>query len=150
MMLGIEVFVDAAEPPPPAAGADLARVLLSLPMADEDLEFGIAAGRDMSERMTALLLQGGEVVADEDVSSTLQEVANIISGRLQNALKAGDEEVSIGLPVVTSLTHDLAIADTWAGVGFRNAAGDIRFTTFLRPIARATSAEAVAAAASHA
>jgi CheY-like chemotaxis protein len=150
MMLGIEVVVEAGEPPPPAAGADLARVLLSMPRADEDLEFGIAAGRDMSERMTALLLQGGEVVADEDVSSTLQEVANIISGRLQNALKAGDEDVSIGLPVVTSLSEELPMADTWAGVGFRNATGDIRFTTFLRPVARVTSAAAVTAVTSHA
>ncbi|WP_239488354.1 response regulator [Luteitalea sp. TBR-22] len=136
MMLGIEVFADAVEPPPPAAGADHACVVLSLPAEDSDLEFGVATAREMSERMTALFLQGAEVVTDEDVASTLQEVANIISGRLQNALRGRGDEVTIGLPLVSVLAETLAVADTWAGVGFHNAAGDIRFTAYLRPVPR--------------
>lgn len=142
MMLGIEVFADAVEPGPPAAGADHAKVLLTLASEESDLEFGIATARDMSERMTALFLQGADVVTDEDVASTLQEVANIISGRLQNALRGRGDEVTIALPVMTVLTQALAIADTWAGVGFHNAAGDLRFTAYLRPVSRSGSAPA--------
>jgi hypothetical protein len=86
--------------------------------------------------MTALFLQGADLVTEEDVASTLQEVANIISGRLQNALRGRDDEVTIGLPVVSVLTQALPIAEAWAGVGFHNAAGDVRFTTYLRPVPR--------------
>lgn len=136
MMLGIEVFADSVEPATPSAGDDLGCVVMSLPAEESNLEFGIATGRDMSERMTALFLKGKEVVTEADVTSTLQEVTNIISGRLQNALKSRNDQVSIGVPVVSSLVADLPIADSWAGVGFHNAAGDLRFTTFLRPVPR--------------
>jgi CheY-like chemotaxis protein len=136
MMLGIEVFADSVEPATPAAGADLGCVVMSLPDEENDLEFGIATAREMSERMTALFLKGKEVVNEADVTSTLQEVTNIISGRVQNALRSRNDQVSIGVPVVTSLTAALPIADTWAGVGFHNAAGDLRFTTYLRPVPR--------------
>jgi CheY-like chemotaxis protein len=136
MMLGIEVFADAVEPAPPGPGADHACVKLSLPAEESDLEFGVSTARDMSERMTALFLQGADLVTEEDVASTLQEVANIISGRLQNALRGRDDEVTIGLPVVSVLTQALPIAEAWAGVGFHNAAGDVRFTTYLRPVPR--------------
>lgn len=136
MMLGIEVFADAVEPPVPGAGADHACVLLSLPGEESDLLFGVATARDMSERMTALFLQGADVVTAEDVASTLQEVANIISGRLQNALRSRGDEATIGLPVVTVLSQTLPVADTWAGVGFHNGAGDVRFTTYLKPVPR--------------
>jgi hypothetical protein len=40
------------------------------------------------------------------------------------------------LPVVSVLTQALPIAEAWAGVGFHNAAGDVRFTTYLRPVPR--------------
>lgn len=136
MMLGIEVFADAVEPEPLAAGADLGVVMMTLPDEGSDLEFGISTAREMSERMTALFLKGKEVVTDADVTSTLQEVTNIISGRLQNALKSRNEQVAVGVPVVTSLDAALPIADTWASVGFHNAAGDLRFTTYLRPVPR--------------
>jgi two-component system chemotaxis response regulator CheY len=136
MMLGTEVSADAAEMEPPAAGADLARVLLTLHDEDADLEFGIAAVRDISERMTALTLQNADVVSDEDVSSTLQEIANIIGGRLQNALRSRGDRASIGLPTAASLSKALVLQDGWACVGFSNAAGDLRFGTFLRPVTR--------------
>jgi two-component system chemotaxis response regulator CheY len=142
MMLGVEVFADAADMERPAAGADLARVLLALPDEDGDLEFGIAAVRDISERMTALMLQGADVVSEEDVSSTLQEIANIIGGRLQNALRGRGDQASIGLPQVATLTEELVLGEGWACVGFHDAAGDVRFSTFLRPVARAGSAAA--------
>ncbi len=147
MMLGIEVFADSADPATPMAGADLGCVLMSLPDEDHDLEFGIATAREMSERMTALFLKGKEVVSEADVTSTLQEVTTIISGRVQNALKSRNDHVSIAAPVVTSLTADLAIADTWAGVGFHNAAGDLRFTTYLRSVPRDGGADVAADAA---
>jgi CheY-like chemotaxis protein len=136
MMLGIEVFADAGEPAPPGAGFDLACVVLSLPNEEADIEFGVATEREMGERMTALFLQGADVVTEEDVSSTLQEISNIVSGRLQNALRGRDDVCTIGLPIVSVLTKTLPIAETWAGVGFHNASGDVKFTTFVRPILR--------------
>jgi len=51
-----------------------------------------ATEREMGERMTALFLQGADVVTP--------------------------------------------IAETWAAVGFHNASGDVKFTTFVRPILR--------------
>lgn len=136
MMLGIEVFADASGPAPLVSGSDLACVTLSLPDEDSDLEFGIATARVMSERMTALFLQGGEIVAAEDVSATLQEIANIISGRLQNALRHRNDNCTVGLPLVTVLDGDLAIGEAWISVGFHNTAGDMKFTTFVRPVPR--------------
>ena len=136
MMLGIEVFADAGEPTPPGAGFDLACVVLSLPNEEADIEFGVATEREMGERMTALFLQGADVVTEEDVSSTLQEISNIVSGRLQNALRGRDDVCTIGLPIVSVLAKTLPIAETWAGVGFHNASGDVKFTTFVRPILR--------------
>jgi hypothetical protein len=143
MMLGIEVFADATEPSAPVAVADMARVRIELPREDGDLEFGIITAREMSERMTAMLLRGADVVTDENVSSTLQEVANIISGRLQNALRTRGDEVGIGVPIVERLTPDASIAAGWAAVGFSSASGEVRFVSFIRPLARMAAAEAL-------
>jgi hypothetical protein len=140
MMLGIEVFADPAAPEPPKAGSDVARVLLALPAEASDLEFGIATGREMGERMTALFLQGADVVTDEDVASTLQEVANIISGRLQGALRSRNDVVTIGLPVVSTIDEDLPLNEAWTAVGFHNVSRDIGFTIFVRPAPRAAAA----------
>jgi two-component system chemotaxis response regulator CheY len=135
MMLGVEVTADAAEPNPPATGTDLATVLLTMP-GGVDLEFGLVADRAHSEQMTALLLQGSDVVSDDDVSSTLQEIANIISGRLQSWLKSRGEQAVMGLPKVVSLDEALDVGEGWTPVGFHDAAGEMRFATFLRPVAR--------------
>ena len=139
MMLGVEVFADAGAAVVPA-GADVARVVFALPRAEGDLEYGIIAERRMSEQMTARFLQGADVVTDEDVSSTLQEIANIISGRLQNALRARGDEVSMGLPVVERPATGAIATDSWTGVGFSSAAGDVRFVGFLRAVSRTDDA----------
>lgn len=136
MMLGIEVFPDAEDARAAEADLDVARVLLKLPQEESDLEFGILASREMSEQMTALFLQGMDVVSEEDVQATLQEISNIITGRLQNALRERGDEAQIGLPVVGRVSRDLNLAEHWAAVSFQNASGDVRFTTYVRPMAR--------------
>ena len=140
MMLGIEIYADAKEPTAPEVGNDLARVVLTLSNEDGDLEFGITAARATSEAMTALFLQGMDVVTEEDVSATLQEVANIIAGRLQNALRGRGDEAQIGLPIVSTVAADMHLAEHWAGVSFSNGPGDVGFTTFVRPVERAVKA----------
>jgi CheY-like chemotaxis protein len=140
MMLGIEVFADAEDPIVPDAETDVARVPLRLPQEDSDLEFGILATREMGEQMTALFLQGMEVVSDEDVQATLQEISNIITGRLQNALRERGDEAAIGLPEVGRVGAHLNLPEQWAAVGFQNASGDVRFTTYVRPMSRAAAA----------
>lgn len=139
MMLGVEVSADAAEPEPPASGHDLARVVLTLP-GDADLEFGLVAHRAHGEKMTALLLPGSDIVSDEDVFSTLQEIANIISGRLQSYLKSRGEQVGMGLPKVVSLDAPVPMSEGWTGVGFHDTVGDIRFVTFVRTVSRVAAA----------
>lgn len=139
MMMGIEVFPDAEDPPAPEPGTDLARVMLKLVQEESDLEFGILATREMSEQMTALFLQGMDVVAEEDVQATLQEISNIITGRLQNALRERGDEASIGLPDVGQVARDMHLAEHWAAVSFQNGSGDVRFTTYVRPMARKTA-----------
>lgn len=139
MMLGIEVFADADDPTVPDIDTDVARVALRLPQEPSDLEFGIVATRAMGEQMTALFLQGTEVVGEDDVRATLQEIANIITGRLQNALRERGDEAAIGLPEVGSLISHLDPAQ-WASVGFQSASGDVRFATYVRAIARAAAA----------
>lgn len=140
MMLGLEVFADAEDPAVPEADTDVARVPLRLPREDSDLEFGIVTTRAMSEQMTALFLQGMEVVSDDDVQATLQEISNIITGRLQNALRERGDEAAIGLPEVGPLSAPLHLSEQWAAVGFQNASGDVRFTTYVRPVSRAAAA----------
>lgn len=135
MMLGVEVSADAAEPETPESGHDLARVVLTLP-GESDIEFGLAAHRAHGEKMTALLLPGSDVVSDEDVFSTLQEIANIISGRLQSYLKSRGEQVGMGLPKVVTLDAPLPMGEGWTGVGFHDTVGDIRFVTFVRTVSR--------------
>jgi hypothetical protein len=135
MMLGVEVSAEAADPEPPATGMDLATVVLTMPGA-LDLEFGLVAHRAHSERMTALLVPGSDVVADDDVFSTLQEIANIISGRLQSYLKSQGEQVGMGLPKVVALDGPLAVGKDATSVSFHDAAGEIRFVTFLRAVPR--------------
>lgn len=136
MMLGLEVFASPQEAFAPAAAADVARVVVSLPRESCDLEFGLVTARAMSERMTALFLKGADVVTDEDVSSTLQEVTNIITGRLQNALRGRGDEVSIGLPVVEGLSPGLLTHPELLAVEFSDAAGQVRFVAYVRAVAR--------------
>lgn len=136
MMLGIEVFPDAEEPKAPEPDTDVARVRLKLTQEESDLEFGIIASRGMSEQMTALFLQGMDVVSDEDVQATLQEISNIITGRLQNSLRERGDEAQIGLPDVGRVSRDMLLAEHWAAVSFQNASGDVRFTTYVRPLSR--------------
>lgn len=140
MMLGIEVFADAGDPAVPETGTDVARVALRLPQEESDLEFGIVATRAMGEQMTALFLQGTDVVGDDDVQATLQEIANIITGRLQNALRERGDEAAIGLPEVGPPSAHLDLAEQCAAVGFQNASGDVRFATYVRAMSRAAAA----------
>jgi CheY-like chemotaxis protein len=143
MMLGLEVFADATEPQAPVAVVDMARVRIELPHEDGDLEFGIITAREMSERMTAMSRRGADVVSDEHASSTLQEIASIISGRLQNALRSRGDEVGIGVPTVERLAPDASIAAGWAAVGFSSASGEVRFVSFIRPLAKRAATDAL-------
>lgn len=145
MMLGVEVQATASAPAQPAARADLARVTLALPDGDADLEFGLWAGREIGERMTAILTPSADVVSQDDVYSTLQEIANIIAGRIQNAIRNRGNAASLGLPSVTSLEQDLPMAEDWTSVEFHDVSGDIRFATFVRPISRSGVAAPAAA-----
>ena len=142
MMLGLEVFANPQDTDVPAAGADVARVVISLPRESCDLEFGLVTQRAMGERMTALFLQGADVVTDEDVSSTLREVANIISGRLQSALRGRGDEVSIGLPVVEGLAPSRLMHPELVAVSFSDAAGQVRFVAYVRAVTRVEVADA--------
>jgi CheY-like chemotaxis protein len=136
MLLGVEVFAEPAEPPAPDAADDLVRIYFTLRAADSDLEFGITMSREMSEHMTAILRQGTELVTDEDVAGALREVATIVGVRIQNALRARGDDVSTATPNVGTVADAEGLSTAWTPVGFHDAAGDVRFTTFLRPLAR--------------
>jgi CheY-like chemotaxis protein/HPt (histidine-containing phosphotransfer) domain-containing protein len=137
MMLGIEVLALPGDRPA-MVGDDVVRVALRLAREDCDLEFLIAAPRSMSERMTAQYLQASDVIADEDVASTLGKIAIIISSRLQSTLRQRGDDVTLGHPCVSRIGP--ADEDT-AGlmrVTYASSARDLRFITTLRavPVAR--------------
>jgi CheY-like chemotaxis protein len=140
MLLGIEVLAESSEPDVPGGGADLVCVPISLSSEDGDLEFGIVTAREMSERLAALFLQDADVVTGSDVAAKLQDLASIISGRLQNALSARGDVVALGAPRVSALGDGAALADSWAGVGFASACKDVRFVAYVRPLVRAAAA----------
>lgn len=138
MLLGIEVLAVPGDRPA-TIGDDVVRVALRLGGEDCDLEFLIAAPRSMGERMTAQYLQAGDVIADEDVASTLGKVALIISSRLQTTLRQRGDDVTVGQPAVSRVgpaDQDPAGA---MRVTYASSARDLRFITTLRavPVARA-------------
>jgi CheY-like chemotaxis protein len=137
MLLGVEVFAEPAEPAAPDLTGDLVRIDFTLPAAGSDLEFGITMSREMSERMTAILRQGTDVVTDEAVNEALREVATIVGVRIQNALRARGDDVTTGAPYVGTVADAPGLATGWTPVAFHDASGDVRFTTFLRPLDRA-------------
>ena len=133
MMLGIEVLaLPMAEPA--TTHDDVVCVPLRLEREACDLEFLFAAPRSMTERMTAQYLQGGDVISDADVASTLCEMATIISSRLQTALRQRGDVVTLGEPSVSRV--ECAGDDTSSGirVHFASASQDLRFSTTLRAV----------------
>lgn len=147
MMLGIEVLAMPGDRPA-SAGDDVVRVVLRLGREDYDLEFLLAAPRSMSERMTAQYLQAGDVIADEDVASTLCKMAIIISSRLQTTLRQRGDRVTLGHPTVLRVDPvDEGIAALMR-VNFASSARDLQFITTLRavPAARVAGAPSEATA----
>jgi len=139
MMLGIEVLALPGDRPA-MVGDDVVRVALRLARENCDLEFLIAAPRSMSERMTAQYLQASDVIADEDVASTLGKIAIIISSRLQTTLRHRGDDVTLGHPTVSRVGP--ADQDT-AGlmrVTYASSARDLRFITTLRAVPAARTA----------
>jgi CheY-like chemotaxis protein len=146
MMLGIEVMAVGGDRPA-SAGDDLVSVAIRLGRHDCDLEFQIAAPRSMSERMTAQYLQAGDMIADEDVASTLGKIAIIISSRLQTTLRQRGLDVALGHPSLSRV----GAADEAAGqmrITYASSARDLRFITTLRavPVARGAAASVDATA----
>ena len=135
MMLGIEVSA-VAETQGAHAGDDVVHIALQLEREAADLEFAFAAPRSMSERMTAQFLQAGDVVTDADVSATLCEMATIISGRLQTALRHRGDRVSLGEPRVSRVGREADPSSGGTRVSFASAGQDLRFTIMLRAVPR--------------
>ena len=138
MLLGIEVLAVPGDRPA-AIGDDVVRVALRLGGEDCDLEFLIAAPRSMSERMTAQYLQASDVIADEDVASTLGKVALIISSRLQTTLRQRGDDVTVGHPTVSRVGPEDQDPAGVMRITYASSARDLRFITTLRavPVARA-------------
>lgn len=144
MMLGLEVM-GAPATDTPAVGDDIVRIALTLEREQCDLEFAFAAPRSMSERMTALFLHAGDVVTDADVSATLCEMATIIGGRLQTALRHRGDAVALGEPAVSRVVADDPLPTAALCVTFASAARDLRFMTTLRAVPRSDHTQDVAA-----
>ncbi len=139
MLLGVEVVADVTLPATPATDADLVRIGFTLPDAGTDIEFGITMARGMSEQMTAILRQGADVVTDEGVAEALREVGSIVGVRIQNALRARGDSVTASAPVIGTVADAPGLATAWTPVGFHDAAGQVQFTAFLRPVERAAA-----------
>ncbi len=139
LMLGIEVYTGVADSTVPTPGADLTRVMMGLPHEDADVEFGFVTDPEMSERMAAIVRRGGNANA-EHVSSALQEMARMIGGRLQNALRVDGDEVNLQRAVVERMGAETLSDSGWVAVSFSSAAGDLRFTGVLRSAARVAAA----------
>ena len=133
MLLGIEVLAVPGERPA-TIGDDVVRVTLRLDGEDCDLEFLIAAPRSMSERMTAQYLHAGDVIADEDVASTLGKVALIISSRLQTMLRQRGDDVTVGHPTVSRVGPADQDPTGVMRVTYASSARDLRFITTLRAV----------------
>ena len=147
MMLGIEVLAVPGDRSA-TVGDDVVSVALRLGQENCGLEFLIAAPRSMSERMTAQYLQASDVIADEDVASTLGKIAIIISSRLQTTLRQRGDDVTLGHPTVSRVGPAEQETAGLMRVTYASSARDLRFVTTLRavPAARIAAASSEAPA----
>jgi len=139
MLLGVDVSASDETPTSGEPTDDLVRVGFSVALWDEALEFGILLSREMSERTTAMLRPDVEVVGEDDIAATLREVAVIVASRIQNALRACGDDVTAMPPQVGPLALAPDLTNGWVPVGFRGAAGELRFTAYLRLVGKAAA-----------
>ncbi len=128
MMLGLPVYADSVAVPSVSEVDDLAFITLTVPSVGA-LSIGITSPRPCSERMTQAFLQSDSPVQEEDVSGTLQELANMIGGRVLDALRAKGDAGRMGLPVVATADHDASpLAGSGPRAAFSDATNSLRFT----------------------
>lgn len=134
MMLALEVF---AEPSAVVGvpGHDVASIPITLADSPCDLEVRLSASRASTEGMARRMLQATDVTAD-DATATLQELTNMLAGRVLNGLRAAGDQAELGLPTSTtwppealSTEHDLAVA-------FGCAADALSFAVTVRSVSR--------------
>ncbi len=136
LMLGIEVATEPAEAATTPSGSDLTRVVIGLPHEEADVEFGIVTAPEMSDRMAALVRRGPVAGGGDQVTSALQEMARMIGSRLQNALRADGDQVTLQQATVERVRAEALVPGGWVAVSVKSAAGDLRFTGVLRSVSR--------------
>lgn len=126
MMLGVSVLQRPEAHQGLEAEHDIAYVTLTQPDID-DVAIGLAAPREASERMTQAFLQSEDRPDPDDVAGTIQELANMLGGRVLDGLKAHGGRGTMSLPLVTTVSAaDGRVGRPARSAGFVDAVGHIR------------------------
>lgn len=128
MMLGVTVCAESGSQPALSDDEDLSYVVLSVDRLG-DLVVGIASPRTSGVSMTQAFLQGADPVGDADVADTLQELANLVGGRVLDGLRSRGLTARMGLPVVTRVKdRGRTLAESHWRARFSDTDGQMSFT----------------------
>lgn len=123
MMLGTEVNILAAPPPPPADGVSL-YVPITVTEHNADILVGASVGPATGLALAGRMLQSSpEDLPDDAASSALAEILNMVSGRVQHGLNSNGMRAQIGLPTPAPMGHGNA-EEIRFGFGFDSMEGE--------------------------
>lgn len=99
MMLGWDMAAQSEPPDVPETDAHAAEVPIYIEGGEYQPLVQLVAGRDTCEAMTKAML-GVDEISDDDAQGTIQEMSNMIAGRVLEALRSNGDPARLGLPRV--------------------------------------------------